>query len=361
MGKFVEKMWEQVDNLTGKTVILTVLFTLLVPLGIVFLLPSLLLHRLTAILLAKKFRPDLLHIFGGKGALLSMEPIYSRPVCNIVLHLVIQGSIPIETWRERFQERILDCVNPKTGEQMYPGFKQYWTHFMGFMFWKRELNFSLEKHIRSYDYTEPELQLPGSECTESDLMRITGALIAQPWREGQSPWEILLVPNYVSSKQPGKSQCVLVFRIHHALADGYSIDKVIRRLADESIEDCGGRIKPNFPKLSLWQQLELAIRLPYDAVQLLLNSYDGPNCWHFLEDNTKLSRKYDVFYSDEITVEDVKKVRRTFGVPYNAVVSALTCAGIRGLMKEADQEVPKSMSVCTPFPLKNHPDGLVNH
>ena len=229
------------------------------------------------------------------------------------------------------------------------------------MFWKWDKNFSLNHHIRVYDNQEPELKLP-EVCTEEDLKRVTGGLISRPFPEGRSPWEILLIPKYrAGDNESGKEQTVIVFRIHHAMADGYSILKMLLKLFNVE----GSKVpKPNFPKLSLWQRLVRVLvfpfRLPFDiASQMVVDSFDGNNCWHLLD--TKLTRQYHTFFSDQVPVEQIKEIKNKYEIGYNAAVYSIAAGGVRRLMQEAGQKVPKNLSCFVPFPLPKHPGGLVVH
>ena len=197
-------------------------------------------------------------------------------------------------------------------------------------------------------------------CTEDDLRRITGDSIAKPWVEGQSPWEILIVPDYRTNQDPEKTASLAILRIHHAMIDGYSILTMLLRFSDSLNVK---RVLPNVPKLSLSQQLTrpllLLLKLPYDLAEFTVDSYDGPNSWNFLDQN--LSGKYHVFFSDVIHVGTIKKIRKRYGVDFNATVYSICSGSIRRLMLESGHELPESLSVLVPFPLSNHPGGLVVH
>ena len=199
-------------------------------------------------------------------------------------------------------------------------------------------------------------------CTEEDLKRVTGDLISKPFAQGRSPWEIMIIPKYrASNNDTGKDQMVIVFRIHHAMADGYSILKMMLKLFNME----GSKVpRPNFPTLSTWQKivraLVLPLRLPFDiASQFIVDSVDGTNCWHLLD--TKLTRQYHSFFSDQVPVDRIKEIKNKYGIGYNAAVYAVAAGGIRRLMQEAGQKLPSSLSCFVPFPLPKHPGGLVVH
>ena len=182
-------------------------------------------------------------------------------------------------------------------------------------------------------------------------------MVARPWVEGRSPWEILIVPDYRTNQEPEKAGSVAILRVHHAMIDGYSILTMLLRFSHSLNVK---RVLPNFPKLSPSQQLTrpllLLLKMPYDFAEFALDSIDG---WHLLW--KPLSRKYHAFLSDEINVATMKKIRKKYGVDYNATVYSITAGSIRRLMLASGHELPESLSVLVPFPLPNHPGGLVLH
>ena len=329
-----------------------------IPLTVIVLIPSLI-FRFIVLCIAKLFRSDLSHIFSGKAVLLALESVHTRPKLNLVLHFVCDGPVPLDKLRAQFEKRIVNCCDQK-GDYVYRQLRQTWTQFCGFLFWRWDKEFDLDHHIRLYDYNDPELKLPADECTESDVRRVTGELVAKPWKEGRSPWEILVIHNFENKKAPGKTCSVVTLRIHHALADGYSILKMMLRFVD--VEDAAVP-KPNFAKspflLRIFRPLALALKLPYDAAHFVINSFDGPNSWHLV--GKKLSRKYEVFYSDDIDVDKIKEIKREHGVSYNAAAYGITAGAMREMMLQMGQRLPTSLACFVPIPLPRHPGGLLVH
>ena len=153
---------------------------------------------------------------------------------------------------------------------------------------------------------------------------------------------------------------VLVLKIHHGLADGLSIVKLLIRLFDIRLKKFP---TASFPQLSPFRRLMRravsVIKLPFDLAHILVNSRDSPSSWHIVDQ--QLSRRYLTFCSDRIPMATIKAIKNKYGVGYNTVVYSIAAGGVSRLMKEADQEVPKSMTALVPYPLPNHPGGLVNH
>ena len=342
-------------------ILLLTLIVCLIPLPVLFItVPLAFIHRKLVQLLAALFRPhDLCRIFTGKGAFFALENVYTRPKLTILLHFIFDGPVPIDKLRRKFQLKLVDEIDDQ-GNLTYPQLRQTWTQFLGFLFWKWDANFSVDNHVHLYDHTEAKLAL-SSPCTEDDLKKVTGELLAKPFVKGISPWEAVVIPNYVAkNNSDGREQTVIVFRIHHAMADGFSILKMTFKLFD--LEKKARVPKVSFPKLSPYQHvmqtLLFPFKLPFDVAEMLVEAFDGPNAWHPWK---KLSRNYEMFFSDCIQVDDVKKIKYKFNVAYNAVVYAVTTGGIRRLMEEVGQKVPESLSCFVPFPMPKHPGGLAVH
>ena len=268
---------------------------------------------------------------------------------------MLDAPVTLGQVRSTFHDRILCCAN-KNGQLVYPELKQRKETYLNYSFWKEDENFDLNNHVRTYDYHGGELWLPEKFVTETNLERVTGGLLAQPWKKGQSPWELLVIHSY---GERGNGT-VLLFRLHHSMGDGFSISKLLQRLGDN---DNMKTLEPTFPKLTITQRCLAGLTLPfralyYIAVQILENS-DTPHSWHLT--HREMSRQYNTCFVQPVAVETVKQIKNKYGVNYNAVLGAVTLAGIRKLMEDGGQEVPPTLGVFVPIPLPSHPGGLVMH
>ena len=317
--------------------------------------------RLFAVVVAHWNRPDLAGIMFNRGQYFALESVHAKPSSTIVMHLVCDGTICLERLRQQFQRQLILSQSNVHTPDSYSRFRQLWTQYAGYTFWQWESDFSVEKHIREYDYDDSELALPAGICSENDLKRITAAVVAKPYPSGQSPWEILVIENYKSSNNnEGHPQFVLVLRIHHLLADRISIVKLLLRLFDqENLSFAQARFRQMSLAERIWRNVKVAVRAPFDLVSKFLEGYDGKNCWYMVD--TQKAKKYHAFFSNRIPVNKVKEIMRKHKVCYNAAIYSVTAGAITKLMTEAGQRVPAQLSCVFPHPLPNHPGGLVNH
>ena len=327
---------------------------------IIGVLLSLLVRPLVAVL-ATICRPDLAGLMHDRGQPLALESVHTKSAFTVVMHLVCDGTISLDALREQFHHQLMPSILNKNKSDTYIHLRQLWTQYLGYLFWQWESDFRVENHIREYDYDEPELAIPQGVCSEEDLKRATAGIVAKPFAEGRSPWEIFVIDKYRSNNNTdGHLQCVIVVRIHHALADGISIIKMLLRLFDqEATPFATARFPPNSFAARVRRNLMVALRAPFVMASTLVDAYDGKNSWYI--ENKKLPKQYHTFFSDSVPVAKIKEIMRKHQVCYNAVVYSVTIGAMVKLMEEVGQQVSAQASCSYAYPLPNHPGGLVNH
>ena len=341
---------------------LTALTVLIAPATLAFAAVSLLLLRPFVALLARILRSDLADIMYNRGQIFAFEPVYTKSSLTVLMHLVCDGTVSLESLREQFRRQLLPSVWNKNKGDDYVRLRQLWTQYCGYLFWQWEADFRVEKHVREYDYEEPELALPkGGVCSEEHLKGITGAISERAYSPGQSPWEMLLIKNYKSSNNTdGHPQCVIVLRMHHTLTDIISMIKLILRLFDqETVSFAKARFRQTSAVERLWRNVKVALRAPYDVASNLVDVHDGKNCWSM--ENKQLTKHYHTLFSNPVPVGKIKEIMKKYGVSYNAAIYSVTGGAMVKLMTEAGQKVPDQLSTFMPYPLPDHPGGLVNH
>lgn len=284
--------------------------------------------------------------------------------CNVVLYIVCDGAMSLDSLRQQFLFKLMPKPHSKSQCDPCARLRQLWTKYVGFLFWKWERDFRIEKHIRQYDYSNIGMVLPEEVCSEEDLKRISAPLLAWPFDAGQSPWELLLMEKYKSDdNNDDHPQCVIALRIHNALSDGISILQMLLRLFDHEKEDFA---KARFPQLSLARKigtnLLVTLRGPYDlASKLFVDCYDdsSSNCWCMVD--KQRPNEYHTFFSNAIQLEHIKEIVRRHKVCFNAAVYSVTAGATLKLMSEAGQKIPNKLSTLHSYPLPAHPGGLDNY
>ncbi|CAG7819531.1 unnamed protein product, partial [Allacma fusca] len=160
---------------------------------------------------------------------------------NVVSCGIFEGTIPIEY-----------IQNPEM------------LRVQGFSFWTADKNFDIKNHVRKYDY-KGILALP-NPCTPADLNRVLSQLLRAPGDRSRSPWECLIVHNYLKNpkSEPGKLHSILLGRFDRGPGGAYGLAEEMRLLM---------RTPFQFPKIKLgdtrrmplWKKIKLCLRLPYDT------------------------------------------------------------------------------------------------
>lgn len=127
--------------------------------------------------------------------------------------------------------------------------------------WVPDPAFDLDRHLTVVELGE-------RDAGEAALQRLVGAYLARPLDAARRPpWQVVLVDGY--RPHPGEpARSVLVWRLHHALADGAALVRLLLDLADG--EEAPPE-PPEPPDRSLVRLAAgLALAVPATAIRLLL-------------------------------------------------------------------------------------------
>jgi len=134
------------------TILITVWILVTLPITIILVLPFYIL-RWTVSNLSRYFRPDLAQMVSAVSSLLAADTVYSCPRINIGVNLKLDTLNRKTTKGEIvqiFQSSWIAARNAQ-GKLLYPEFQQYLTSWMGYSFWKWELDFEIENHVYSIE------------------------------------------------------------------------------------------------------------------------------------------------------------------------------------------------------------------
>jgi len=329
-------------------VIFTIGAVLFSPLALVLLLP-IYLHRVLATKLAKLFRPEFGKILTTLSTNFSNDRLYTHSECfSIVIH-TIKGHLPVSNLQNLFVTRALDSWLPD-GSLRYPELKQYPYKWMGFYFWKPESDFNIQEHI----YQLP--QKHDEHLTRQDIRKIVQDLHAKPFAVDKSPWEGLLA--YSNHPVEGK-QSFFLMKMHHGMADGFSIMKL---LVDQlSQNDTSSNAKPKYYQRSLLENIiywsAFPIRAIYEFSSTAMDVLLEKSPWHAPRKN----RTYSVVgMGKPIAISRVKAVKDKFGVTFTSVVQGLCSLTMKSYMTTQKIPIPEKTICILPFPMSGHPQKLRN-
>jgi hypothetical protein len=319
------------------------LFTLIALTIFVFIpiaLPLLLLWGIA--ILTAKCKPSLGRPLSPQSVFFAVEDLYVKPGHTLTFAFGFDGKVSKSQVEGRYKEMM---------EKQFPELKQYLSRWMGFYFWAKDPNFSLDDHLSCCDDEVKTIE-------EWDRRR--SAMVEKPFKEGKSLWEIVLYTNCSFKNSNGmKAACIL--RIHHSLVDGYSLLKVINSMTDDK-NLFEGLPKPNVAKRILvgWTLflLRLCIRGPIDVLRAIRDANGDKNDWRIQQE-----RMQQVGYraEREVPLSVVKEIGMKHNVRTTAVIFAALTGGIRKYMEVSGSKLQNGFTVLCILPLPSHPDHLTNH
>ncbi|CAG7730375.1 unnamed protein product, partial [Allacma fusca] len=323
-------------------VVSIILYTILAPVFSAFIL-----YRNVAIIIAKFLRPELTPC---KPGFESMYTFDKKGFFNIVVCLIIDKAISAERICEMFQERVLNVKNTN-GKFMYNKLTQYYTHFMGFSFWRADSKFNITNHVREYNYENLQLRCPQDDVT---LQRVLPELAKLHWKDRQSHWETLVVKNYCKNENPNNPKTLLIFRFDHGICDGYSSIGLFRILFQSTFTTPG--ISRNKTNLTFRQMIYVMITLPYTQLKTFSALFKG-QLWaarkSFAPTYCDISQKFDT--------KQIKLIKSKYGVEFSSVIHCCVPAAILRAIGLSSAKLPQNISGFSAFPLLEHPGGLCNH
>jgi WS/DGAT/MGAT family acyltransferase len=159
----------------------------------------------------------------GDAAWLHMD----RPTNLMVVNSVMWFDEPLD-WddvRALVHRRLL---------ARFPRFSQRVVQARGSVWWEDVANFDPEPHLHHVT-----LKQPGDRAT---LERYVSSLLADPLPLDRPLWDLYLVDGYHGDG--GTTGSALLSRIHHCVADGIALMRVMLSLTDDPVEAAGAQLGP---------------------------------------------------------------------------------------------------------------------
>lgn len=197
------------------------------------------------------------------------------------------------------------------------------------------------------DLCEQVLPVPGDPCA---LETLVGEIASEPLDLRRLPWRIHLV-------EPVGEGCALVIRVHHCLADGIALARVLLSLADDQPHEPGPsreEVEPDEPDegiaiSDLVRGLKLGAEATLEAERLLALPPDpdtplkGP-----------LSGRKRCAWTAPIALDRVKAVGRRHGATVNDVLVASLTGALRSWLAERGS-VPEQVRAFVPVDIRRGP------
>jgi diacylglycerol O-acyltransferase / wax synthase len=272
----------------------------------------------------------------------------------MVINSVLWFDRPVDLWdvRDVFAERVLDRF-PRFRQRIkegLPGQSPSWSDDDAF---EPDLHFH---HLA--------LPAPGDELV---LQEVVSDLISAPLDRGRPLWEVYLLDGFGDG-------CALLIRMHHAIADGIALARVMLSLTDDADAQAGASFAPARPRPRgdgvvaaaslaagaaragaglvrhphrIGPVVETAVRDARSLVKLLAPGHDTPSPLR-----GDLAVAHRVAWSKPVPLSTVKHAGHALDASVNDVLVAAVAGALRTYLAEhAGQEVDE-LHALVPFNLR---------
>ncbi|CAL8143427.1 unnamed protein product [Orchesella dallaii] len=340
-------------SIVGALIWLIILIVLAIPLGLLALYKV----SLCLVLYFFKIRGE-----NGVDRLYSLDPVdcmfapdssSKRPLANFGFFMIIEGKIGVEELRSHFQTCFLNENEDNRYEKLYSHLER----FGGYIFRATAPTLDINEHV-------VERRMEEGEIWEEFLVK----WMLEKWKQLKPCWEIIVVPLKRNGME--NEETIVAFKIHHGLADGYSLIHILDKLTG-----CQSPyLVKDFEKGWVFKQMKQILEMP-----LTIRKFGG---WGGVENNpfrVKLNFATEGKFVDEfqmgfttVNLEDVKRIRRNYGVKLASVLLTIMTGAMRryALEVEGREEIPEEFLGALTLPWPKHPtrqpgtrnkDKLCNH
>lgn len=294
------------------------------------------------------------------------------PRCNLVVNLIIDGQMSFEEICKIIDKKWIKATTEQ-GALKYPELQQYLTYCMGFMFWKQDPKFDLKNHIQYH-----KINGDSDQDSEQFLCQLVEQQVNSNYTEKQSPWKLHYVHNYRNSslyEETGgnlnsNEMSVLVLRIHHGMADGFSIMHLImEQLCGYPMEKSQiatpAKNNDNHCIKRIISLLAYPIKFLRESGNVMMISLRPKTPFHC--DDSEKSWKQLYGRCPLIPISKIKFVKNEFGVSFATVVNSCLSAALSNILEELMLEnkrygkIQKNILLGTPVPTSHHPKKLRNN
>lgn len=223
--------------------------------------------------------------------------------------------------------------------------------------WERDENFSVSRHLV---YEELE------DCSEASLLKRCGELMSERLDRNRPLWEFRVFPGI-------EGKACMVVRLHHAIADGIALMKVLLTLCDQNADAPMPRAEKALLEehhvSSFEQAKQLTRKFLHESHDLLLHPHqagevaykgamagkaltrvlalppDSPNAFR-----GELSRKKVTAVSPPYALAEVKKIGKRLGCTINDILMGVLAGGL-GRTLQRFQEVPEQLEIRAVVPV----------
>lgn len=326
--------------------------------------------RLVVKLLAKWFRPDLGEILNGTSSMFVNDLFTNKPPrTTVVVTMYVRGCISLDEMKDLAMKGWIRPVNKITGKLEFVQFQQYPVRWLGFTFYKNAFDtFHINNHVILHTPRN------GKFVEENELNEHVEKILNDQFTPKQSPWELHVIPVYKNEKMFPASNplesSVLLFKVHHSLADGFSIvSAIVEGFCGHPLTNMKLPI-PRLPQRTPWEKIQYITGLPLSSFcemsYVLSNSFRG-SPWKVADDKKEWYQFCGK--SDIIPVTSIKQIKNKFNVSFTSVLLSAISAGIFNSLMDVKRKTgyenrehasPQSMYCLSALPIPGRTKRLTN-
>lgn len=269
------------------------------------------------------------------------------PRSSIVTTITLEGHLTLQHLKDLFTTNVLQATLSDDRRKLrYPELQQYLTRFMGFRVWKKDPHFDIENHINQKSHQGP-----------LDTTAIHHEMMNKMYYGTRSPWEVVLIHSVSSTGVP---QSVIAARLHHTMADGKSILKMLVECLGQKRLKTANALpqKPDLLKTFVFYAmfpLSLVRKMTYLSFKFC-TSRTHP--WNLQGFRNGKDTRISVTFSPKLLLTDVKQVAKKNKVTSSSVVMSIVAGAIRKCGVEFED---RDIIMGYPLPKDNHPESMANH
>ncbi len=211
--------------------------------------------------------------------------------------------------------------------------------------WQPDPAFDLNRHLT-------RVELDQDDAGDAALERLVGELLERPLDPAvAAPWHLVVVDGHRPT--PGAARrSVIVGRLHHALADGAALVRLLLDLADEPGDAAGSApVAPAHRRTrrggSAWLAAQLAAAVPWTTARLLLMAPEPRTPLR-----GRLGARKDAAWSAPRPLAQVKAAAARLDATVNDVLLAGVAGGLRRhLTRVGHEPLPRHLRVYVPVDL----------
>lgn len=162
-------------------------------------------------------------------------------------------------------------------------------------------------------------------------------------------YKFVLVPDF----QPGKS--VMLFKIHHCMADGMGVAQIFISLSDTpNLEILSG-----FKSVPFLEYAKIMLLLPLKVFIQFISIINFEPDVNVIKSGKELSGKQLAAFS-ELEIQSVKKVSKHMGCTYNEYTTALLVQALHTYFQRREKEapIPPTIKLALPYSYRTMPKRM---